>query len=94
MVPLGIFGVHQDEHKVKATQQGARQGHVDTQRLAGIVTPFRVGGRQDARPRVEFAHDTEKTEERAEASLAVGSPRFSPIFKQQVSCDKQQQTTL
>lgn len=77
MVPLGILGVHEDEHEVKATQQGARQGHVDAQRLAGVVAPFRVGGPQDARPRVEFAHDPEKKEEGAEASLAVGGPRGS-----------------
>ena len=63
-VPLGVLGVQQHQHQVKAAEQRTGQGHVDRQRLLGVVLALGVGGRQDGAARVQLAHHTDETGQR------------------------------
>ena len=57
-VPFFIGCVQQDKHDVKATEQRASNGHIDTDGLISVVLPLGIGGGQDGAPRIELADKT------------------------------------
>lgn len=55
-VPVCIPGVQQNQNQVETAQQRAGQGHIDGERLVGVVLAFRVGGCQDGGPGVQLTY--------------------------------------